>query len=528
MDAKALDELFSQAIRKHQAGQLPEAEAMYLQILGQRPNDARTMHALGVVLGRMNKSHEAVKWISKAVQIDANAGYMSNLSKFYMDVGRFNEAAQVARRSIQTDPTIPGAYMNLGLACTSLQRIDEAIGAYRKYLELKPGDTEIQNSLRLLYRCQDPTDEAISLGYKDLEQRTGDLQMYTHLIEAMAKKGRFVEIAAVCRRALLQHPNDGKIKWLMSLALMTLGDYELGFRQYEHRWEAAPPGLLRPGPFREPLWDGKPMPGKTLLLHAEQGLGDTIQFIRYAKRISDRGTRVVVASKNEGLVDLLNTCPGVAKVVTEAQDAGKFDAWLSMMSLPLICQTRFETIGEDGLGKTPYLFPPKNLISDWASRVSFPKDRLKVGFVWAGNPSHVQDRYRSVTLAHYQTLAKVPGVQGYSLQVGKMKYEPEFAPQGMELIDPTDGITTMMDTAAIVSQLDLVITVDTAVAHLAGALGKPVWVLVRAIPDWRWTLQRDDTPWYPTMRLLRQPVDGDWESVIVRVRQALEKEVSRP
>jgi len=303
--------------------------------------------------------------------------------------------------------------------------------------------------------------------------------------------------------------------WNLALALLVQGHFPEGWEEYEWRWKTK--GLLSPRQLLpQPLWDGRPLAGRAILLHAEQGLGDTIQFIRYLPLVAQRGGRVIVECQPE-LQRLVQAMTPDIPVLARGQPLPDFAFQCPLLSLPKALGTTLATIP----ATVPYLHADAQNVQMWRDRLAGHGSALKVGLIWAGNPHHKNDRNRSVKLASLAPLAQVPGVQFYSLQKGAAAAQAKTPPPGMDLIDRTDDLQDFADTAAMIANLDLVIAVDTSVVHLAGALAKPVWTLLPYCPDWRWLLKRQDSPWYPTMRLFRQPEIGDWDSVIQQLAAAL-------
>jgi hypothetical protein len=284
---------------------------------------------------------------------------------------------------------------------------------------------------------------------------------------------------------------------------------------YESRWDQ--PGAGR-REFRQPMWIGEPLAGRRLLLHAEQGFGDSIQFIRYAREIAARGGEVVLECP-AALVALLRTAPGVRAIVASGDPLPPCDFHLPMLSQPLVFQTTRENVPAE----TPYLFAESGRREFWRQRLGEDRRQYRVGVAWAGNPHHRRSRQRDIALDALRPLFAVAGVDFCSLQIDHATGSSNRAPA---IVDHTAALRDFADTAALISELDLVISVDTAVAHLAGALGRPVWTLLPFVPDWRWGLEGDHTPWYPTMRLFRQAAPGDWRDVVERVREALGQIVS--
>jgi hypothetical protein len=267
--------------------------------------------------------------------------------------------------------------------------------------------------------------------------------------------------------------------------------------------------------FQRSLWDGRPLEGKTLLLHAEQGLGDTIQFLRYAALARQRGARVVVGCPKP-LLPIVRTCRFIDQLVDEITPAMDFDVHCPLMSVPGLLKTTLENIPAD----VPYLFAAPDLVKQWRESLG-GLEGFKIGIVWRGGPAHPNDRARSIPLSCFEPLAALPGVRLFSLQKGTGAEQLQDMAGRFPITEVGSRLEDFMDTAAVLANLDLLITCDTAIAHLAGALGVPVWVGLPLVPDWRWLLDRGDSPWYPTMRLFRQKEPGDWAGVFEQISSAL-------
>ena len=330
---------------------------------------------------------------------------------------------------------------------------------------------------------------------------------------AFKVQGKLDEAIACFERVLQLEADDVNAHINRSLVWLLRGDFERGWDEYEWRWEHKD-SLPRQCPQR--LWDGSSLAGRTILLHAEQGLGDTIQFIRYAPLVKRCGGTVVVGC-SKLLTRLLATCSGIDRVVTKEDSLPEFDVHAPLLSLPRIFQTHLDSIPAD----IPYLQSLEKCRPEIENLLSAQQVKHRVGIVWAGNPDHPNDRNRSCALSCFRVLTCLPDVALFSLQKGANGADLERECREMSVIDLSEVLDDFAETAAAVMKLDLVITVDTAVAHLAGALGRPVWVLLPFAPDWRWLLDREDSSWYPTMRLFRQPRPGDWEAVFERVTRAL-------
>ncbi len=343
----------------------------------------------------------------------------------------------------------------------------------------------------------------------------GDAEAWFDLAGRLKEQNRVDEALSALERVLELDKDHSDAPGARGLLLLVKGDLERGWREYERRWEARNFPEKRPDLDR-PLWRGEPMAGRTLLLWTEQGNGDTIQFVRYAALLAEQGVRVVLQCPSD-LAPLMKSVRGIERVVMKGAALPPFDAYCPLLSVPLAMGTRLETIP----AQVPYISAEPQRVAKWRERLQVCEGRLKVGLAWSGSPQHVNDRRRSCPLRLLAPLAQVEGVTLVSLQKGPGSAQAVPPPAGMKLVNLTAGIGDFADTAALVANLDLVITVDTAVAHLAGAMGKAVWTLLPFVPDWRWMLGREDSPWYPTMRLFRQAEAGDWASAIRRVWERL-------
>ncbi len=421
-------------------------------------------------------------------------------------------------------PAYPEAHFNLGNALAALGRRDEALAAYREAVRLRPDYAEALGNLGLaLTEARRPGEAAVLLR-QAARLRPGLAEAHNNLGLALTALGRFAEAEAAFEQALRLRPGEAATRWNLSLALLQAGDYGRDWAEYEARW-------LRPGcgprPFAAPPWDGAPLEGRTVLLWCEQGLGDAIQFVRYAPLVRNRGGRVALECPGP-LAALLRGAAGVDAVVAEGGPRPPFDVQAPLLSLPRLLGTTLTTVP----AAVPYLAPDAALVGEWRRRLE-GLPGFRVGVCWQGNPYHPWDHHRSVPLGHFAPLAGVPGVRLVALQkefgreqAATLGGRFAVADFGEELGRPP---ACFLDTASLVACLDLVVTADTAVAHLAGALGRPVWVVLPAsFVDWRWLRDRDDSPWYPTTRLFRQEKLGDWGPVFARVAGALRRAARPP
>jgi len=474
------------AARVHlQRRQLVEAAKGFLEVTRRQPNCLEACWQLGLILNHLNQSDEALLCLRNAARLAPDHPKLNLLMGAVLKkLRRFEEAAVCCRREIQLDPGNADAHYNLGLVLQNLDRLEEAAGAYQRTLELRP----------------DYADALVNLGTV-LRQQSKP--------EAAAR--RFEE-------AILREPQNAEAHWELCATLLSLGRFEAGWKEYEWRWKLKD-FTTPPAQFEQPLWDGSDLDGRRILLHCEQGFGDTIQFARYATLAARRHGRVIVGCP-QPLRCLIETIPGVCQVVTSRENLPPFDVHAPLMSLPAIFGATLSSIPAD----IPYLRPPPNgfRLGDGEA------PGLKVGLAWAGAPVHRNDRRRSMSLEWLLPLTHVTGIHWHSLQVGGRAADlVRLNPKGT-IIDLGSRFHDFGDTAQAITQLDLVISVDTAVAHLAGALGKPVWTLLPHDAEWRWMIGRDDSPWYPTMRLFRQTSPGDWQGLLERVGRELETLAAKP
>jgi tetratricopeptide (TPR) repeat protein len=429
--------------------------------------------------------------------------------------GRLEEAASGYVQALRTEPHHPGALHMMGALRLQQKRIEEAYALILKALEVSPDSADARYNCGLALHGLRRYEEALESYDHALAIRPDHVAALTSRANTLLSLARYPEAIESCERALAirkDHPNAHLNE---SMARLVRGDFRRGWPKYE--WRLAG----RPRPYKQPPWLGdSPLAGKTILLHAEQGLGDTLQFLRYVPRLAEQGARVVVCVQPE-LKALVNGLSGAAAVIGSDEPAPAFELHCPLPSLPLAFRTELATIP----GGVPYLRAPADRIAAWAKHLA-PGDRLRVGLTWSGNPGHAADRHRSIPFGGLGALLDEPRAVFVSLQ---KEVRPDDEPRIVhEARVQRFDFADFADTAAVISQLDLVITVDTSVAHLAGALGKPVWILLPRAPDWRWLLDREDSPWYPTARLWRQQRLDDWDGVIARVRGELERLAAAP
>lgn len=572
------------AIEHHQHGRLVEAEQLYRRILDQQPGNPQALQLLGVVNHQQGRSDVAVELISRALALRPNwpqaysnrgealrvlgkldeaiadhqraivleprqAQTHYNLGVAAKDKGDLDSAIAAYRQAIALKPDYAKAHGNLGNALREKKQLDEAITACRRAIELKPDFAEAFNNLSAAYRDAERYDEAIAacrqalalqpsfpeahlnLGnalrdtgleveavaaYRQaIALRPALAEAYTNLGTVLKDLGRLDEAVDAARRAVALQPDSPEAHYSLAFVLLLRGDFAEGWVEHEWRW------LFKDFPAHrwtssKPQWDGSDLAHRTILLYCEQGYGDILQFIRYAPLVAQRGGRVLAMCPAE-LHRLFRCIPDVTQWIAFDEPLPPFDVQCPLMSLPLAFGTTPETIP----CSIPYLKADAGDVERWRARLAHEPDGLKVGLVWAGRPTHKNDRNRSLPLAMLAPVAGIPNVNFYSLQKGGPSSQTKSPPGGMTLVDWTDELNDFADTAALVANLDLVISVDTAVAHLTGALGTPVWLLAPHVTDWRWPPGSEDSPWYPTMRLFRQRAPNEWKEAIERAAGSL-------
>jgi tetratricopeptide (TPR) repeat protein len=544
-----IDKTIELAFEHHQQGNLKRAEYLYKKILKKQPDNTAVLHMLGVIHSEYGNYELAIKYIKKVLQLnsaDYHAYY--NLGNAFRLNGQSEEAIESYRKVIYSNPYFADAYQNLGIvyqgrgevdeAISCFQKViqispdfspayinlanifrdrgqfDEAMACYQKAIELNPNNAEAYCNLGFIYQNQGKLDEAM-VCYQKGNLRDPDIaEVYCNIGIILQTKGKLDEARTFYQRALQINENDALAHLNVSVILLLYGNFKEGWR--EHEWRLKLKHLVE-REFSQPLWDGSDIKGRTILLYTEQGFGDAIHFVRYTPLVAKSGAKIIIGCQKE-LTSLFQNVKGIQQVIAQGEQLPPFDVHCSFMSLPVVFGTTLDTIP----GDIPYLKADTALLQKWKDKVKDDDSKLRVGLSWAGRPEHRNDSNRSFTLETLAPIAQSDEVIFYSLQKGKGSEQTKNPPEGMKLVDYTEEIRDFSDTAALIENLDLVISVDTAVAHLAGAVGKPVWTLLPFVPDWRWLLNREDSPWYPTMRLFRQPSPGDWQSVINRVLRALE------
>jgi tetratricopeptide (TPR) repeat protein len=473
----SIDAAFRQAVTLHRTGQAQQAAAIYQQIINIRPDhfDALTMYAMLLAQHGHNES-----------------------------------ALQLIDRALQVNPASPEAWLYRGNVLNSLRRFDEALASYDHALVLKPDFTQAHFNQGIVLQELKRGEEALASFDRALKLRDDYAEAWNSRGDALTRLGRHEEALQSFVQSLKYKPDFAEAHFNEGWCRLLLGDYERGWQKYEWRWQTLLQESRRP--FSQPLWLGREeIAGRTILLHAEQGFGDTIQFCRYAQHVASLGATVLLEAQ-PSLVSLLGTLAGPTRVLARGESLPDFDFHTPLLSLPLACMTTLDTTIP---AQSSYLTVPADKLESWHSEVG-TSEGLRVGLVWSGSIEHTNDLNRSIPLADLAPLLEIQQITFISLQKEVRDHDQALLAQS-SIVDYGERLHDFADTAALIATLDLVITVDTSVAHLAGALGKPVWILLPHIPDWRWLLERTDSPWYPTARLYRQPTAADWQSVVRNV-----------
>ncbi len=536
---------FGEALER--AGRFGEAAMALSNAAAAISGDPRVEFLLGTVLMRCGRYEEAVQHLRKALSARPDWPEVhNNLAAALRAAGRPQEAIHHAEQAVNLRGHYTEALNNLALALSAAGRAEEAIGRLEMALALRPDDVELRNNLAVLLgeagktaeaerhlrdilaefpdrpepavnlgnllRAEGRLEEALACYRRALELRPLDLQIYANLGLLLLDLGKPREAIALYEKALALDPDHSDIRMSLGIAQLLVGDFEHGWRNYESRWRARSFGGT-PRRFPIPRWRGDSVAGRTILVHAEQGFGDTLQFCRYIPLLAERGAAVVFECQ-PALLRLMASLEGVARLVPRGASLPAADCHVPLLSLPAAFTASFEEIPS----RVPYLAPPADLAAEWRERLA--GEGPAVGLVWSGNPQRRDDAMRSCPPEVLQPLLGRPGIRFFGLQKNAQGVLDSHG-----VIDLAPELDDFATTAAVLSALDLVIAVDTAVAHLAGALAKPVWVMLALGADWRYHLERSKTPWYPTMRLFRQKEAGDWANVVERIAAALDREL---
>ncbi|MEQ1825406.1 MAG: tetratricopeptide repeat-containing glycosyltransferase family protein [Pirellula sp.] len=540
-----MDELFETALRQKGQGDLEQAIDTLRRLLFQRPSHVMGANALAELLLETNQTSEAKNGFAHVLQLDPNhlnaalqlgflciqekkpaeAAYAfhqavridpcSEVARRYYgivlnDLGDFKRAVDALRRAVELDPSIPDSHLALGVAFKQLKQFEESASCYQKAIELNPTSEMAYTNLGNVFEELEQFDEAVQVHEKAASLSPNNAIVLCNYGQVLRNVGRLHESLAVYDRAIHVDPGCARAQFNRSHVLFLLGDFERGFETYEWRWKYYP---IRD--FGCPEWDGSSLQGKSILLYAEQGLGDTIQFIRYVSSTRQRASRRLIVECQPALVPLLSCFEGIDEIVARGSRLPEFDVQAPLMSLPRILKLQPHLYSPC----VPYLHPKPNLVEQWRSKLA-QRSGFNIGICWQGSATHMRDRIRSVPLSLFSHLANLPGVNLISLQKGAGT--DQIRQNDFPVIDFADSLDEangpFMDTSALIASLDLVISIDSAIAHMSGALGVKTWIVLSTQPDWRWTQYGTKSPWYPTVRLFRQEQRNDWESVFRSMR----------
>jgi tetratricopeptide (TPR) repeat protein len=582
--AGEIAERFAMALAHHRAGRLAEAETLYRQICARAPDHIESLHLIGVLARQGGRNDVAIDIIGRVLALRPDfADAHNGLGAVLLAQDKATPALACFERALGLKPDYAEAHHNRGIALALLNKLDDAAASYARALALAPDYHEAHNGLGAVLLAQDKPAEALACFERALaitpdqvdalNNRGSALRILKRFDEALASydqalaivpdhaqahynRGnvlqglkRHVDALASFERALALKPdyaealnNRGnalrilarhaqalasfdkavglvpdyaETHWNRSCLQLLLADFDAGWKEYEWRWKTQEFAPWRRD-FAQPLWLGEePLAGKTILLHAEQGLGDAIQFVRYLPLVAARAGRVVLEVQPP-LKALLAGFAGASTVIGRGETLPAFDCHCPLASLPLAFKTRLDTIP----ATVPYLSTSEDRLIQWNRRL--PQSRLRrIGIAWAGNPAFKGDQSRSIGLPRFSPLLAAAGVELFSLQRDLREGDRDILRDHPRVVQLGEAIADFSDTAAIMASLDLLIASDTSVVHLAGAMGKPAWVLLQYDADWRWLIGRSDSPWYPSARLFRQPAIDDWESVVARVMEEL-------
>jgi tetratricopeptide (TPR) repeat protein len=511
-----------QALALRQRGQLTDAEQVLRGILSREPGQRDAQHLLGLVCHQQGRHVEALQLVGAALAgASRSAELLNNYGLILTALTRHQEALGYFEDALALGAGNLAALRNRAGALKRLQRFDRALAAYEAVLALNPGDVDALNECGGLLTWLNRPAEAVACYDKALAVAPGITELHINKGTALVALNRHEDAIESFAAAIAIDPERAEAHYNQSLVHLRLGAFRSGWRRYEWRWKK----FVGAGQGRcsvAPLWLGaESLKDKTILLIAEQGLGDSIHFVRYAPLVAALGARVILGVQSP-LKALAATVPGVAQVLGDGEPLPPVDFHCPLLSLPLAFQTELATVPAN----IPYLRAPDERLGTWRGRVP-SNGRLRVGICWAGSATHLNDRNRSIALDRFATLLSVPVLDFVSVQKEVSGPQAELL-RAYGVTQLGQGFTDLADTAAVLAMLDLVISVDTSVAHLAGAMGKAVALLLPFAPDFRWLLDRTDSPWYPTMRLYRQPAIGDWHTPLDRLRQELAVVASRP
>ncbi len=511
-------------------GQTDEAGSCYRRALELNPNMVEAHYNLGNICKDQGNVPEAIACYRRALQLNPQSvDALANLGVALRDQGQLDEAVATYRQVLRIAPDHFIAQHNLGIALMDLGQSAAAADSFRQAIVRNPGNADSHTNLGIVLKELGQLDEAIACCRQALTLDPTHVNAHITLGIALSDLGMMAEAADCFKQTLRLNPEQPSARFCLALRHLALGDYLSAWSDYEYRWQLPGATLYHA---ERPRWDGRRLDGKTILLHAEQGFGDTLHFIRYAPLVKAKGGTVVVECQPH-LVTLLKRMAGIDQVVADDAPPPPFDVQAPLMSLPGIFGTTLETIPKT----IPYAYADAALVEHWRQAIASATTDdatdgsalpgLKIGIAWQGRATRKGDCYRSVPLRAFEGLAGIPGIRLVSLQTGPAIKQLAQVPFSVVDLGSRFDPNSLEDLAAVLKNIDLVVTVDTAVAHLAGALGVNAWVALHIAPCWRWLEERSDSPWYPTLRLFRQRRPGDWDEVFVNIAAELQRHIRK-
>jgi tetratricopeptide (TPR) repeat protein len=520
-----VQQAFALAADRYREGKPAEAKDLLEQILIHDPQHAYALHLLGIIVRDEGDKGRGLELVRRVIEVSPQwSAAHCTLGDTLLSMGQTDDAIASYRRVLEIDPNNAAVWCSLGAALALQKRYSEAIDAFERFVVLKPDSAEGHYNIGRAYDDQGDIERAALAYRRAVEQHPRFALAWNNLGNKLRHLGQFSQAIDAFRGAIAADSSYAYAHLNMALTLLLVGQNEEGLKEFEWRWLIGD-AMADPSAFSRPRWDGSPLNGRRLLVHAEQGLGDTVHFIRYLPLLTpllgSRGEHAreqVIVEVQPFLLRLIE--PYVRKLgerfslIGRGQRRPAFDVHCPLLSLPHTC--KFSISGPPA--DVPYLQPHAEDVEHWRRRLAEIGASLKVGLVWGGNPAHLGDARRSIALSALAPLAAVPGVQFVSLQVGPPARQA--AASAMPLINWSHEFRGFND-AGLMAQLDLIITVDTSVAHIAGAMAVPTWLLLCSAPDWRWGIAGETTRWYPTVRLFRQRRRDDWSDVMAAVTDAL-------
>lgn len=518
-------ETMEEAMRHHQHGHVRQAEELYRQVLRSGSDNPFALHSLGMIAYQEGKHDVALGLIKKAIERNPQAPHLHNTLAIVLEaLSRFDEAVDAYKQAILLKPDYAEAYHNMGIALQSQGRYADAIEKCKQAVLLKPDYAEAYNTIGYAQQMLGQHADAVGNYRQAVLLKPDYAEAYNHLGVTLNTLGRYEEAIDNYRQAIQIDPDYAETHWNLSLVLLLTGRLTEGFKEYEWRKHPDLEMTTYPHDYELPQWDGSSFAGRRLLVHYEQGLGDTLHFVRYLPMVKARGGTVILEVRKP-LHALLQYFPGIDELVVASyrqRPAVQFDFHTSLLDLPGIFRTTLQTIP----AKVPYVHADSQKAQFWGRMLS--GDHFKVGIVWSGSPTYERNHIRSCNLEDFAPLAHIDAVRLYSLQKSEAAAQIEALAGQIPVVNLGEQFEDFTDTAAAIENLDLLISTDTSVLHLAGAMAKPAWALISFAHDWRWLLDQRDSPWYPTMSLVRQTEADRWDTVFQQVAEKLRALVAEP